>query len=215
MPSMYSIPSASTPEEKRAAAAAASAARAHIASAARAHLRMPHNMTTRSMTRAAATRCNASIPSTVSAPTPEKTLRDYQSRIAWECESENTLVVIPTGAGKTMIAAEVIKRLPPRGLFLVPTRILVEQQAKVLRSWNCGEVGELKGGEKLPHESFDVLVATPEAFMAALESPAPHVQWSEFKVVVFDEVRCDDIRCSHAYGYRSVQGRHPNPINCL
>ncbi|CAM9463214.1 unnamed protein product [Pylaiella littoralis] len=168
---------------------------------------MPHEgMTTRSRTRAEAaamisntsqprsqvTVCENSsiysIPSSVSAPTPEKTLRGYQSRIAGVCEEQNTLVVIPTGAGKTVIAAEVIKRSPPNALFIVPTRPLVEQQAKALRSWSSRVVFELKSGAKLPHNKpFDVLVATPGAFMPAQESDA-RLDWSTFKIVVFDEV---------------------------
>lgn len=90
-------------------------------------------------------------------------LRDNQSRIANECEKFNTIVVLPTGSGKTLIAAEVISRLGPPALFLVPTCLLVEQQAKAIRAWTRLEVAEFKGGVALP-SSFDVLVSTPEAF---------------------------------------------------
>lgn len=49
-------------------------------------------------------------------------------------------------------------------------------------------VFELKSGAKLPHNKpFDVLVATPGAFMPAQESDA-RLDWSTFKIVVFDEV---------------------------
>lgn len=143
-------------------------------------------------------------PSTCSFPsvsTPEKTLREYQSAIATECERENTLVVLPTGTGKTIIAAEVIKRRPLPALFLVPTRVLVDQQAKALRSWTGLEVARCKGGDDLPHMPFDVLVATPEAFRTAQKKRLPLFQWSSFRVVIFDEVRESSLRaCSFARG---------------
>lgn len=135
-------------------------------------------------------------PSTCSIPsisTPEKTPREYQSVIASKCVRENTLVVLPTGGGKTIVAAEVIKQLHPRALFLVPTRTLVEQQAKALRSWTGLGVVLYKGGHELPKD-FDVLMATPDAFRAAQEKGLPLFQWSSFRVVIFDEVlliECD------------------------
>eukprot|EP00903_Cladosiphon_okamuranus_P013941 g12967.t1 len=118
---------------------------------------------------------------------PGKKLRNYQSRIASTCERFNTIVVLPTGSGKTLIAAEVIKRLPPPALFLVPTRLLVEQQAEALRVWNPGrDVAEYSGGMALP-ASFHVFVSTPEAFKIAQRSSSL-LNWNAFGVVVFDEV---------------------------
>jgi hypothetical protein len=60
--------------------------------------------------------------------------RDYQYDIASTALLHNTLVVLPTGLGKTLIAAVVMfnfYRWFPNGkiLFLAPTRPLVEQQA--------------------------------------------------------------------------------------
>ena len=60
--------------------------------------------------------------------------RDYQYEIATTALLHNTLVVLPTGLGKTLIAAVVMfnfYRWFPHGkiLFLAPTRPLVEQQA--------------------------------------------------------------------------------------
>lgn len=185
--SIFTVPPPRTPDEERICANAVM----------RAHVDMP---------RAAAAVDLAPIqlglgtheeaPSTCSFPsvsTPEKTLREYQSRIASKCEHENTLVVLPTGTGKTMIAAEVIKRLRRPALFLVPTRILVDQQAKVLRPWTGLNVVRCKGGDDLPHMPFHVLVATPDVFRAAQEKRLPLFQWSEFRVVIFDEVRVSPI----------------------
>lgn len=60
-------------------------------------------------------------------------LRPYQSRIVREVFGQNSIVLLPTGAGKTHIAAEVMRQslVEPgrgKGLFLVPTVLLVEQQ---------------------------------------------------------------------------------------
>jgi len=60
------------------------------------------------------------------------TPREYQSRILETCLKNNTLVVLPTGLGKTLIALmlsiEKLKQRPgSKILFLAPTRPLVEQ----------------------------------------------------------------------------------------
>ncbi|KAJ8292257.1 ATP-dependent DNA helicase mph1 [Rhodotorula toruloides] len=65
----------------------------------------------------------------------DKPLRVYQYNIVQRCLYENTLVSLPTGLGKTFIAAVVMLnfyRWYPRGkvLFLAPTRPLVTQQIK-------------------------------------------------------------------------------------
>jgi Fanconi anemia group M protein len=58
--------------------------------------------------------------------------RDYQQKIFDAAKEKNTLVVLPTGLGKTLIALmltiERIKQFPgSKILFLAPTRPLVEQ----------------------------------------------------------------------------------------
>ena len=59
-------------------------------------------------------------------------IRDYQARIVHEASATNAVVVLPTGAGKTLIAANVIKHILDKddnhkALFLVPTCLLVNQ----------------------------------------------------------------------------------------
>src|SRR3989337_2837266 len=58
--------------------------------------------------------------------------RDYQKSIFETAKEKNTLVVLPTGIGKTLIALmlsiERLKKHPAtKVLFLAPTRPLVEQ----------------------------------------------------------------------------------------
>ena len=60
-------------------------------------------------------------------------VRDYQFSIIKRAMLENTLVVLPTGLGKTFIAAVIIYnfyRWYPRGklIFMAPTKPLVAQQ---------------------------------------------------------------------------------------
>ena len=74
-------------------------------------------------------------------------MRKYQETIVGIAEVENTLVILPTGAGKTLIAANVIKRRilkqrlaikndptyePKLIAFVAPTKILVGQQCNYI-----------------------------------------------------------------------------------
>ncbi|XP_065063159.1 Fanconi anemia group M protein homolog [Rhopilema esculentum] len=66
-------------------------------------------------------------------------IREYQFRIIKEALVQNTLVVLPTGLGKTFIAAVVMYnfyRWYPRGkiLFMAPTKPLVAQQIEACYS---------------------------------------------------------------------------------
>ena len=63
----------------------------------------------------------------------EIVLRDYQKRIVDKIINDNTIVVLPTGSGETLIAAECVKKMKCITLFLVPTCLLVSQQANVFR----------------------------------------------------------------------------------
>lgn len=70
-------------------------------------------------------------------------LRPYQFNISEQCLYKNTLVCLPTGLGKTLIAAVVVsnyRRWYPSGksIFMAPTRPLVTQQMGA-----CVELGGL------------------------------------------------------------------------
>ena len=59
--------------------------------------------------------------------------REYQIKIAEECADKNSLVVIPTGLGKTIIgvlvARKILERVPKNSkiIVLAPTRPLIDQ----------------------------------------------------------------------------------------
>jgi len=66
--------------------------------------------------------------------------REYQLKIAQECASKNSLVVLPTGLGKTIIgvyvAAKILEQFPPKSkiIVLAPTRPLINQHYDSFRS---------------------------------------------------------------------------------
>jgi len=66
--------------------------------------------------------------------------RDYQLKIAKECLSKNSLVVLPTGLGKTIIgvyvAAGTLENFPPKSkiVVLAPTRPLINQHYDSFRN---------------------------------------------------------------------------------
>ena len=67
--------------------------------------------------------------------------REYQINIAGSSSKENTLLVLPTGLGKTIVAMILIaKKLKTESsdnkiLFLAPTKPLVIQHAEFLRQF--------------------------------------------------------------------------------
>jgi ERCC4-related helicase len=121
-------------------------------------------------------------------------LRAYQHRIVQTIMQENTIVLLPTGSGKTLIAAEAIAQTfaqskNARAVMFVPTIALVAQQARALREWlgSACRVGEFHGEKTLPLV-FDVLVSTPKAFESAQKRGTDICAWDKFSLIVFDEV---------------------------
>lgn len=128
----------------------------------------------------------ATVPSPIASPNSIQ-LRSYQTRIVRTTLLQNTLVVLPTGAGKTLVAAETIRLLGPKALFLVPTVLLVHQQVVALNHGTALHVAPILAG-KQPPPTFDVLVSTPATFIGAQNANPSFLSWSAFRVVVFDEV---------------------------
>jgi len=121
--------------------------------------------------------------------------RAYQVNIAASCLERSTLVVLPTGMGKTVIAAlvvaEVLKRKGGRVLFLAPTKPLVEQHAAYLKDvLLAGDVAVFTG-EKPPEDrelewrTCKIVASTPQVIENDLRYG--RIALDEVSLVVFDE----------------------------
>lgn len=108
-------------------------------------------------------------------------LRWYQDSAlaAWERAGRRGVVALPTGAGKTLVAIAAIARLAVSALVLVPTRVLLDQWARVLAQHWSGTIGRIGDGD---HRIGAITVST----YASAVSWAPRIGAS-FGLVVVDE----------------------------
>lgn len=129
----------------------------------------------------------------------EKTIerRSYQVSIAATALMHNTLVILPTGLGKTVVAAFVIaSRLhntDGKILFLAPTKPLVEQHAEFLRRVLnidqekiislSGEVSPEKRTEM--YDNAVIIVSTPQ--VVENDIIAGRINLENFVHITFDE----------------------------
>ena len=121
--------------------------------------------------------------------------RDYQVALADQAKKDNCIVVLPTGLGKTAVAAQVIAEFLARGeggaLFLAPTRVLASQHHGFLRGALTIEDIALITGEdaaakrKKMWAGSSVVCATPEIVRNDLERGA--VEAAQFSLAIFDE----------------------------
>lgn len=102
-------------------------------------------------------------------------LREYQTQAInaafteWD-EKQSTLIVLPTGTGKTVVAAEIINRFQPkRTLFLAHREELIFQGAKTIQKYtnlSCEiEMADLWAGASL-WKGFPVVVSTIQTQIA-------------------------------------------------
>ncbi len=131
--------------------------------------------------------------------------RAYQEVIAASARDKNTLVVLPTGLGKTVIAAMVASQKVPEGkvLFMAPTKPLVEQHLSTFRELLAIDDEDMTvlTGETSPEERYriwgekKIFFATPQVVENDLI--AGKVPREEFSLVVFDEAH----RATGEYSY--------------
>lgn len=148
-------------------------------------------------------------------PLVKTALRRYQNRAVEIGKRQSLVVVLPTGSGKTLIAAAIAATHVANGkrvLFLVPTCLLVQQQARAVRTetdLKVLKVAEYMGGASLP-EVFQVLVSTPAAFIA-LNTSNEKFRYETFGCIIFDEVH--HVMKKHPYRKiaRSLACIHPAP----
>lgn len=134
--------------------------------------------------------------------------RMYQDNITKTALSGNTLCVLPTGLGKTPIAAIVTagrlqKDMNKKILFLAPTKPLVNQHKKTFEKYlKVGEdelkavTGTIKPEErKALYEKADVVFATPQTISNDLKRDILHLK--NYSLLIVDEAH----RCVGNYAY--------------
>ena len=136
--------------------------------------------------------------------------RLYQVNLARQAVSENCIVVLPTGLGKTAIALQVIAEYLSRGdggvLFLAPTRVLVNQHYDFLhKHLTLDDISLVTGADAVKKRkglwSNSVVCATPEIARNDLDRQI--VSPEQFSLVVFDEVH----RTVGDYAYSGIAER--------
>jgi Fanconi anemia group M protein len=135
--------------------------------------------------------------------------REYQASISAAAIAENTLVVLPTGLGKTAIALRVIAEFllhhPTESvLVLAPTRPLVLQHARSITETLFAPTPVVLTGALTPERRQallhppQVIVATPQVIANDLRSK--ELTLDPFSLVVFDEAH----RAVGEYAYVTI-----------
>ncbi len=141
--------------------------------------------------------------------------RAYQSTILQTAKKNNTLVVIPTGLGKTLIALllaiERQKQIPgSKTLFLAPTRPLVDQHFQTFKE-QLPELfadlqvftGETPSKErKKIFQTADIIFSTPQCIANDLKKD--FYSMSDVSLIIIDEAH----RCLKNYAYTHVVTRY-------
>jgi ERCC4-related helicase len=116
--------------------------------------------------------------------------RLYQEKIFASAAKRNSLVVLPTGLGKTMIAL-MLAAHRGKTLFLAPTKPLCEQHMKLFETHSDG-IFSILTGEVSPEErknvevkSVDVIFATPQTIQNDLI--ARRMKFDDIKLLIIDE----------------------------
>lgn len=123
--------------------------------------------------------------------------REFQIKIANSALEENTLVVVPTGLGKTVIAliliADDLKKNNDKILFLAPTKPLVTQHASFLKehltidknsiATFTGEISPVKRTKMWKENK--IIISTPQVIQNDLLSK--RLDLKDVSLIIFDE----------------------------
>ena len=139
--------------------------------------------------------------------------RTYQEVIAASSLKQNTMIVLPTGLGKTVIAAMIASRKLQNGkvMFLAPTKPLAEQHFKSFNEFIDVDESEMQvmTGETRPEKRYDlwkqkrVFFGTPQVVENDLI--AGEIPIRDFELVLFDECH----RATGEYSYVFISEKMP------
>jgi len=121
--------------------------------------------------------------------------RAYQRALANACLNDSTLVVLPTGMGKTIVAlmviAEILESQGGKVLLMAPTKPLVDQHRRTLESCLRNVPVTLLDGNISPEkrvplwEEASIVVSTPQCIANDLESG--RISLDDVNLVIYDE----------------------------
>ncbi len=151
--------------------------------------------------------------------------REYQKTIYETCRGKNTLVVLPTGIGKTLIAlmltVERMKRYPgEKVLFLAPTKPLAEQHLEYFKKHLTELFGDMQlftgavnaSSRKKIWQNADIIFSTPQCIANDVKNGL--YELSGVCLLIEDEAH----RCMKNYDYNyvaqtyTIQALHPRII---
>ena len=144
--------------------------------------------------------------------------RDYQISLAMQAKTQNSLVVLPTGLGKTTIALQVILDILSQNkggiLFLAPTRVLVNQHFEFLKeNVLLDDIGIVTGEDLISKRKKlwinSIVCATPEITRNDLQRGV--VTSDQFSLIIFDEAH----RAVGDYAYTSIANSFSNNVRFL
>ena len=134
--------------------------------------------------------------------------RAYQSNISKACLEQSTLVILPTGMGKTVVALRIMLERLDSGkiLLMAPTKPLAQQHFDFFNDFLKTDVslftGAISPSDRIPlWVSSQVIISTPQVISKDIEAGRSSLE--EFSLVVFDEAH----RAVGNYAYVSI-GRH-------
>ncbi|XP_058443532.1 uncharacterized protein LOC131425567 [Malaya genurostris] len=150
-------------------------------------------------------------------------VRKYQFSITQAALFKNSLVVLPTGLGKTFIAAVVmynIYRWYPRGkvIFMAPTRPLVTQQIEAcykIMGIPKTDTAEMTGRQQKKNrtglwQEKRVFFVTPQVVQADLNNPEQNFPTDSVKLIVIDEAHKAKGRYAYTEVIRTISATNRN-----
>eukprot|EP00892_Ulva_mutabilis_P005977 jgi/Ulvmu1/3751/UM174_0008.1 len=144
-------------------------------------------------------------------------VRQYQQDLLEDAKAQNVIVYLETGSGKTLIAALLAKHfIDGHGakviFMMVPTKLLVGQQAELFRTYVADNIGEYTGDrgvdgwnqEQWREEmrTHKILIMTPKILEDLLTCGT--VKFWDISLLIFDEAH----HCSGDHPYAQIMRQY-------